>query len=389
MKEKFLRFDIAQVEKTGEENGFLRAKVTLAKAGVFPYMYPDGKLRFEAKLPEELFSTETINSAKNAPITEDHPPVSDSDGLVTPNNYSKYVKGALGDSIEFDGGYLVGHEMIYDSALREKVKSGEKVEVSIGFETDVDFTPGEYEGRRYDAVQRNIRINHIAHVSEGRAGSDVKAHLDSYSSKLAIMQKEITMPQTATVKNDRKDILSPLKDFFKALFRADSEDQLVEAINGIGTATQAVQNMEPSANPGESKVMSEEVAKLKAEIDLLSKLVEEKTKLLNEATSQATLDAKVQERISLITAAKSVNPDLKADGLSDAEIKYKVIESVFPGKFKQDSLSPVAINAHYEAALELAREKASLRQDSNSPETRLDEKAIEAKKEARLNIKKD
>lgn len=389
MKEKFLRFDIAQVEKIGEENGFLRAKVTLAKAGVFPYMYPDGKLRFEAKLPEELFSLQTLNSAKNAPITEDHPPVSDSDGLVTPENYNKYVKGALGDSIETVGEYLVAHEVIYDSALREKVKSGEKVEVSIGFETDVDFTPGEYNGKRYDAVQRNIRINHIAHVSEGRAGSDVKAHLDSYNSKLAIMQKEITMPQTATVKNDKNGILSPLKDFFKALFRADSEDQLVEAINGIGAATQAVQNMEPPANPGESKTMSEEVTKLKAEIDLLTKLVEEKTKLLNEATSPATLDAKVQERIGLVTVAKSAIPDFKADGLSDAEIKYKVIDAIFPGKFKQDSLSPVAISAHYEAALEVARERASLRQDSSASETRLDEKAIETKKQARLNIKKD
>jgi len=34
-------------------SGFLRAKVSLARPGVFEYTLPDGKTRKEAKLPED------------------------------------------------------------------------------------------------------------------------------------------------------------------------------------------------------------------------------------------------------------------------------------------------------------------------------------------------
>lgn len=52
----------------------------------------------------------------------------------------------------------------------------------MGYFCDYELTPGTFNGIHYDAVQRNIRGNHIALVEEGRMGSDVR-----------VMDRKITM----------------------------------------------------------------------------------------------------------------------------------------------------------------------------------------------------
>ena len=51
------------------------------------------------------------------------------------------------------------------------------IEVSCGYRCDLDSTPGiSPEGEPYDAIQSNIRLNHVALLpaNKGRAGRDVK-----------------------------------------------------------------------------------------------------------------------------------------------------------------------------------------------------------------------
>ena len=43
---------------------------------------------------------------------------------------------------------------------------------------DLEFTPGEYNGQKYDAIQKNITNNHIAIVWKGRAGKNASLRLD-------------------------------------------------------------------------------------------------------------------------------------------------------------------------------------------------------------------
>lgn len=51
----------------------------------------------------------------------------------------------------------------------EQIKNGEKRAVSIGFTYEEDATPGEFQGTKYDFIQRNIFIDHIAApIEEGR-----------------------------------------------------------------------------------------------------------------------------------------------------------------------------------------------------------------------------
>lgn len=71
------RYDRGSIEPIERGDGFLRARVKIARDGVFPYIYPNGKIYREAKLADELFSELTIDSAKGIPVTDGHPPISD------------------------------------------------------------------------------------------------------------------------------------------------------------------------------------------------------------------------------------------------------------------------------------------------------------------------
>ncbi len=44
----------------------------------------------------------------------------------------------------------------------EDLKSGARRDVSVGFTYDTEQQPGEWNGEKYDFVQRNILINHVA-----------------------------------------------------------------------------------------------------------------------------------------------------------------------------------------------------------------------------------
>lgn len=394
------RFDKGTMEPIERYDGFLRAKVTMAKPGVFPYLWPDGKVRLEAKLPDEIFSQMTIESAKGAPVTNEHPPLTDNNGMINSNNYKKYVKGAMGDSISVEDGYLIGSETVFDSALIEALKRGEKREVSIGFTLDIDHSPGELNGERYDAVQRNIRINHLAHTDLGRAGNDVRVHLDSINGlNVAYMQKETRKDSLVTNGNENereKESKMPedeikvdssfwegMKNFLNLFkVRKDSDQDLPTQLaqptpQGTGTP---VENTEKT------------VKMLQDQIDSLKGIVEEKTKQLEQLMNPSAMDALIMKRSALIDVLKTVNPEIKTDGVPDKELKLKVIQKALPFGLdvKIDSLTDGDIDARYDAATAMIRERANLRDDGfvyATGDVRVDEADVEKKRKARMGIK--
>lgn len=385
------RYDRATITPLASGDGFLRARVAIARPGVFPYLYTDGQIRMEAKLPVELFSEITINSAKGAPVTDGHPSMDDSRGMVTPQNWSKYVRGALGDSVEIIDNHLVAHETIFDAGLIENLKKGKKLEVSIGFETDIDPTPGEFEGMKYDSIQRNIRINHIAHVEKGRAGESVRAYFDNAipdGIKIAVMNipKEQNMQQKST-KHDENMLLEGMKRFFALFAQQPRKDDLEQAQQAAETAKAEAQNTPAPKNEDEAKAQLEQIALLKAQIEALQALLAEKTKMLEEATSPAALDSAIARRLAVVEIARSTIPDFKHDGLKDRDIKLAVIQKVLPlgPDVKPEKLSDVVIDARFDAAAALSREKAARREDS-APSITLDEATIEKKRISRLNL---
>ena len=75
-------------ERTTE--GFLKGRAIVTSIGVFTYKRKDGTIQRELRLPEEVFSMETLNSMKLKPVTLNHPTE-----LVTSDNADKLQVGSL------------------------------------------------------------------------------------------------------------------------------------------------------------------------------------------------------------------------------------------------------------------------------------------------------
>jgi hypothetical protein len=149
--------------------GFLVCKGTaLARTGELIYgpgetpiePGPDGITRIE-RTSDEVFAQEAMASAEGKPIVNEHP---SSD--VTPETWKELALGHVmnvrrGEGPE--GDLLLGDLFVTDKDAIAAIRDGKR-ELSCGYTADYDETaPGR--GR-----QRNIIINHVALVEQGRCG---------------------------------------------------------------------------------------------------------------------------------------------------------------------------------------------------------------------------
>lgn len=153
------------------EEGYLKDQPILTSTGIFEYANPDGSIRRELRLPEDVFDPESLASFEGKPIIVTHDA-----GLVNKDNVHEYQIGTILSEGFRDGQDVKAKIIIHDTA--EMKKSGLK-ELSLGYSLDLDETSGVWNGRHYDAIQRNIRINHLALVGEARAGEQARLNIDS------------------------------------------------------------------------------------------------------------------------------------------------------------------------------------------------------------------
>jgi hypothetical protein len=165
------RLDSVQAGKaewTGE--GFLVDKPIVTSCGIFQYRNKDGTVRRELRLPEHVFAPESLASYKGKPIIVTH-----SAAPVTSENAPDEVIGTILSEGIRDGDDVRAEIVIHDTDAMER--SGFK-ELSLGYTQVSDLTPGEWNGQPYDAVQTEIRINHLALVGKARAGEDARLNVD-------------------------------------------------------------------------------------------------------------------------------------------------------------------------------------------------------------------
>lgn len=176
MSEAF-RYDRAEIQPDWEETpeGYLRIKATFARTGLQRYRRQDGSEAVEYRPEEEVSKQDSLLSLANLPVTLEHPPE-----LLTPDTCREYQRGHTGSSVEYRTPFAYGVVTITDREAIEAVKRGDAREVSVGYRVKFDSTPGVTpDGQRYDGVQREISGNHVAIVRKGRAGPEVRLHMDS------------------------------------------------------------------------------------------------------------------------------------------------------------------------------------------------------------------
>jgi hypothetical protein len=178
--------------------GFLIVPVVVAKKMVLDY--PEYGTR--ELVGDAIFSKEFLESCDGCPFVLEHP-VNESGRSVEvlPDNFEEYVKGVLIDPRpERENDRVVGKIKVWDKDVIEKIKSRELRELSQGYHCVFIDSPGVYRGERYDRVQTEIIMNHIALVQEGRAGSEV-AVMNSKKWREATRRMEESM-----AKNKRRNM---------------------------------------------------------------------------------------------------------------------------------------------------------------------------------------
>jgi hypothetical protein len=155
--------------------GYLDAWALTARDGLLTYS--DGLHSWQEYRPREELEA-SLEGWAHVPVTDGHPPA-----MVTASTWAQYARGhALGEPelVELDGVTYIRKRLRFaDAALVGKVQSGEQVELSIGFLSDV-LQSADYSGDAQGAaaVQTEIVPNHDASVPRGRAGPRVRVLLD-------------------------------------------------------------------------------------------------------------------------------------------------------------------------------------------------------------------
>lgn len=141
----------------------------LTRVGIFEYKNPDGSIRRELRLPEEVFAPESLASYKGKPVILTHEA-----GVIDSDNVQQEQIGTILSEGTQDGDNVRAQIIIHDA---RKLDYGLR-ELSLGYSLDLEETPGEWQGQPYDVIQRNIRVNHLALVEKARAGDSARLNID-------------------------------------------------------------------------------------------------------------------------------------------------------------------------------------------------------------------
>jgi len=256
-----VRFDSMPVPRAYfTPEGYLKDRPILTSCGIFEYTNPDGSTRRELRLPEDVFSPDSLRSYRGKPICISHEA-----GLIDKNNVAKNQIGTILSEGERSGGDVVAEIIIHDT---DAMRTAGLKELSLGYNLDLDETPGVWNGQRFDARQRNIRINHLALVREARAGEQARLNLDGRDCENVLkggrrMSKKIKgVPHADAVLSD-EELDKALEEYDKKYGNKQPEAQT----DADEPEEEVVEKEETVVEPAPSDDVEEKVEMVKARRD--------------------------------------------------------------------------------------------------------------------------
>ena len=320
------RYDVAPIEKYElTPEGYLRCWSTIARTGVQMYTDADGSVRREYRPETEVASPESLASFAGKAITLEHPPV-----LLDSANTKDYQIGFSGTEVVYDNGFVRAVMTITDQDAIERIMRGDAKEVSAGYRVNYEANAGVTDGgENYDGIQKEISGNHIAVVRRGRAGPQVKLHLDrldaadpslitpieepSVTAKVNFdgAEFEVTESVALAITKEREDAKMSYEDMKKMydgmISKASKMKEEMDAMH------KEMKGKQDSAE-GRADALAEENTALKADLD---------------SAKQVNVDSLVEERIALIDKARpSLDSAFDFAGKSVREIMEASIKAV-------------------------------------------------------------
>lgn len=293
------------------KDGYLVADAHVARTGIQIYLASelglDGDPNRRVKVyrpPEEVFSKDAMSSYAHSPVTVNHP-----SEMVDSSNWKQHSRGQTGDEVLRDGEFVRVPMMLMDENAINEWRNGTR-ELSMGYTMDLKVEDGvTSDGEEYEAVQTNLRMNHLALVPQARGGSklrlgDIKPEEHSMSEQKLTT---ITVDGLSVVTTDAGE---------KAILKL--QDALADSNKALDEAK--------GTHEKEMAAKDSELAKKDAEI----------SKLKDSVLSDADLDQKVTDRADLIATARQI-ADLDYTGDSAETIRSKAVaakcgQSVIDGK---------------------------------------------------------
>ena len=317
-----MRYDRYTFKAVKDDHGFIRDTPVLTRTGVFVYWLPDGTKRREYRPPDEVFKADSLSAFKGIPITDEH------HGRITGNNAQGVVIGSVLSDGRQDGNNLIADVVIHNTT---PIEQGKK-ELSVGYEVELDMTSGITEdGEPYDAIQRNIKPNHLAIVVKGRAGN---ARLNMDAADAVEYQKEDDAVTTENLTEIRLD---------SGISYKAAPEVVVEYNKLKQDVAQAVADKDKEAARADTAE-----AKVK-------ELEANQEKLKQDAFTQA------KKRLELEAVAKSHNVEIKADS-TDRQLQEAVIKSVRGDSIDLNGRS----DGYIEAAFDMAVTDGAKRADAEA-----------------------
>lgn len=321
-------------------NGFVRAEGYLTRSGIFVYRDAQGKTVRELRPPQEVMHADSLASFGLMPVTNEHP-----SELLTADNAKQYAVGSVSESVVPEGDKVRAVLMITDASAIEALDAG-KSELSCGYTADVVQEAGVWQGQPYDAVQRNIRGNHVALVDAGRAGPACAIRMDA-----AGAAQEIPMGDVMTVQEiPMGDVMIELGGSQYSV-PAEMVAEFVKQVEAKG-----LKPMMGDAKPDAAQAASAEMAAVKADAQRkLDALQARLDGLQSEASAKALREkiaSEIREDIAVTETAKRF--DAQVSESDSTEVKRRKIIAKIDPSIKLDGKSPEYVGGLLDA-LVLAR----------------------------------
>lgn len=331
--------------------GGLRIDANLTRTGVFLYRDARGATVREYRPPEEVFKADSLETLKLATLTVGHP------DMVRTDNFRDLSVGIVAENVRPRDQYVAADVLVQDQDTIDRVEREDLVELSCGYEVDLDLTPGTTpEGERYDAVHRNIRYNHVGLGGPGwgRAGSNVRLHLDGGEGS----DTPVDLDEAGNVRLDSYSPVMTAEEKAR-LDRAEAERDAFRL----------------DADNAKKALDAEKAERAKLEADQRNK------------HDAGQISALVAARVSLEGSARAVLgtdfKSVKSDGApkSDSEIVAEVLAKADPS-LKIDGREPGYLRARFDVACEAATKAleahGALNAATGAPEVKADGSKIDA-----------
>lgn len=300
-------------------DGYLVADVRAARTGIQIYLGPEvGRPEMETVRvwrPEaEVFARDSLATYAHKPVTLDHPAEP-----VTSDNWKALAVGQVGDEIARDGEFVRVPLVVMDASAIGAIEAGQR-ELSAGYACDLSFEAGHTPaGDAYDAIQRAIRINHVAIVDSARAGP--MARIGDGAPVWGIRPVSLPTRKEAGMAELRKILVDGLQ--------VETTDAGAAAIEKLTRDRQSAEALMADADRAHKSAIArkdEEIGTLKAEVQ----------KLKDKALKPEDLDRMVADRAALVATVRAIDGGIEIRG-SDADLRRAAVRARLGDELVKDA----------------------------------------------------